>query len=215
MKLFGTWNDRVCVLFAHQLQFLKLFLNVKNLLTCHKLCCTGIVCLASRRNLTNAFLLCDDIKVTEPQTVDVMDCTLTHVPARCPRAIRVIGICAGRVMCERHSYLVSDQSHYVLSFFISVVKLSLHQVNYFYYPLCLLCHQSAFTRLLTVVKGTAVGIRTQFFIDVRLAYWTHSFALLEPECTFFYRLRDNWILFSEQWFSVPLHLTYADDPLTA
>lgn len=119
-----------------------------------------ITCLAIRRNLTNTFFLCDDIKVADSQTVDVMDCTLTHVLAWGPRAVRVIGICPARVMCKRHSYLVPDQSHYVLSFFISIVKMSLHQANHLYYPLYLLCHHSAFTGLLAVVKGTVVGIRT-------------------------------------------------------
>ena len=52
------------------------------------------MCLETRRNLTNVFLLCV-IKATEPQSVGVMDYTLTHVPARCPRAIRVVGICQG------------------------------------------------------------------------------------------------------------------------
>lgn len=40
-------------------------------------------------------LFCD-IKATEPESVDVLDCTLTHILTQCPRAIRVVGICQGQ-----------------------------------------------------------------------------------------------------------------------
>lgn len=50
---------------------------------------------AIRGNLTNTFSLCD-VKATEPQTVDVMDCSPTHGLAQCPRAVRVVGIGPGR-----------------------------------------------------------------------------------------------------------------------
>lgn len=51
--------------------------------------------IAIRRSLTNVFLLYD-VKATEPQTVKVMDCSFTHVLARCPRAVRVVAICQGQ-----------------------------------------------------------------------------------------------------------------------
>lgn len=53
------------------------------------------MCFESRRNLTNVILFCD-IKATEPESVDVLDCTLTHILTQCPRAIRVVGICQGQ-----------------------------------------------------------------------------------------------------------------------
>lgn len=47
---------------------------------------------AIKRNLTNVPLFCD-VKAIEPRIVDVMDCSLIHVLAQCPRAIRVVEIC--------------------------------------------------------------------------------------------------------------------------
>lgn len=51
--------------------------------------------LAIKRNLTNMPLFCD-MKAIEPRIVGVMDCSLIHVLAQCPRAIRVVGICQGQ-----------------------------------------------------------------------------------------------------------------------
>lgn len=53
------------------------------------------MCLAIRRNPTNVFLLCD-VKAMEPQAADDGLYTLTHVLARCPRAVRVVGLCEGQ-----------------------------------------------------------------------------------------------------------------------
>lgn len=129
-----------------------------------------------------------------------MDCALTLVPARSPGAARVIGICQGWSNVPKAFSLVHHQQHCILSFLFcfvfSTLRMGWHQADHADHPFYLLCHQSAFMRLLAMAKGTVAGFKRELFICIKLAsswnpqLWFHRTRVY----TFFCRLRDDWIL---------------------
>lgn len=147
-----------------------------------------------------------------------MDCALTLVPARSPGAARVIGICQGWSNVPKAFSLVHHQQHCILRFFFvfSTLRMGWHQADHADHPFYLLCHQSAFMRLLAVAKGTVAGFKRELFICIKLAHGTHNFDFVEPECILSSAdLEMIEFFLTKQSFPVPSHLIYSNAPLTA
>lgn len=125
--------------------------------------------------------------------VDGMDFWLPHVLAQCPRAIGVVEICQG----QSNVWMAFLINHITCWVTFSIVGMGWHQTSPSYianYTFCVISEHLLSMRLLAVVKGIIVDLRTQFFIYIKLAHWSYNFDVLEPEYTFFYKLRGTWVL---------------------
>lgn len=84
--------------------------------------------------------------------------------------------------------------HFEGFFVFSTLRMDQHQADHADHPFYLLCHQSAFMRLLAMAKSTVAGLNENFYLH-QISSWNPQLWFRRTRVyTFFCRLRDDWIL---------------------